>query len=112
MAIPVLGRSPDALPALLYFVTAYAVAQLAALGVVTELRGRTDLDDYRGLAAQHPWLATALTLSFLSFVGIPPLAGFGGKLLLFTADHRRRLRLARRRSPSPTPSSRSTTTCV
>lgn len=85
MAIPVLGRSPDAIPALLYFVTAYAVAQLAALGVITELRGRTDLDDYRGLAAEHPWLAAALTLSFLSFVGIPPLAGFGGKLLLLTA---------------------------
>lgn len=85
MAIPVLGRSADAIPALLFFVTAYAVAQLAAFGVVTVLRGRTDIADYRGLAARRPWLAAALVLSLLSFVGIPPLAGFGGKLLLFTA---------------------------
>jgi NADH-quinone oxidoreductase subunit N len=85
MAIPVLGHSPDALPALLVFVTAYAVAQLAAFGVVVQLRGRTDLSDYRGLGTAHPWLAAALTISLLSFVGIPPLAGFGGKLLLFTA---------------------------
>ncbi|MEO7556881.1 MAG: NADH-quinone oxidoreductase subunit N [Acidimicrobiales bacterium] len=85
MAIPVLGRSDHALPALLYFVTAYAVAQLAAFAVITELRGRTDLEDYRGLAARRPWLAAALAIALLSFVGIPPLAGFTGKLLLFTA---------------------------
>ncbi|MDQ6725801.1 MAG: NADH-quinone oxidoreductase subunit N [Actinomycetota bacterium] len=85
MAIPVLGRSPDALPALLFFVTAYAAAQLAAFGVVTELRGRTALEDYRGLAGRRPLLAVALGLALLSFVGIPPLGGFTGKLLLFTA---------------------------
>lgn len=85
VAIPVLGRTEHALDALLVFLTAYAAAQLAAFAVVTELRGRTRLDDYRGLARHHPWLATGLVLSMLSFVGIPPLAGFGGKLLLFTA---------------------------
>ena len=85
MAIPALGRSPDAVPALVFFVTAYAAAQLAAFGVVTELRGRTSLSDYRGLAAQRPLAAAALVLALLSFVGIPPLAGFAGKLLLFTA---------------------------
>lgn len=85
MAIPVLGRTAHALPALLFFVTAYAAAQLAAFAVVAELRGRTDLADYRGLAGRRPWLGVALTLAFLSFVGIPPLAGFTGKLLLFSA---------------------------
>jgi len=85
MAIPVLGRSPDALPALLFFVTAYAAAQLAVFGVVTELRGRTALADYRGLAGRRPLLAVAFGLALLSFVGIPPLGGFTGKLLLFTA---------------------------
>jgi len=85
MAIPVLGRSSQALPALLFFVTAYAAAQMAAFGVVVELRGRTSLDDYRGLAHRRPWLAATLIVALLSFVGVPPLAGFGGKLLLFTA---------------------------
>jgi len=85
MAVPVLGRSADAVPALVFFVATYAVGQLAALAVVTHLRGRTALADYRGLASRRPWLAVALTLAMLSFVGIPPLAGFAGKLLLFTS---------------------------
>ena len=83
MAITVLGLDPYALPALLFFLASYAVANLAAFGVVTQLRGRTNLDDYRGLAIAHPLLAAALILSFLSLVGIPPLAGFVGKLALF-----------------------------
>ena len=83
MAVAVLGLDPYALPALLFFLASYAVANLAAFGVVTQLRGRTNLADYRGLATAHPLLAAALILSFLSLVGIPPLAGFVGKLALF-----------------------------
>ena len=64
---------------------AYALANLAAFGVVVTLRGRAAREDYRGLAARHPWLALALVVSFLSFVGIPPLAGFAAKLALFGA---------------------------
>ena len=78
-----MGLDPYALPALLFFLASYAVANLAAFGVVTQLRGRTNLADYRGLATAHPLLAAALILSFLSLVGIPPLAGFVGKLALF-----------------------------
>lgn len=85
MAVPVVGRSDQALPALVFFVAAYAAAQVAAFGVVVELRGRTDLGDYRGLARRRPLIATALVLALLSLVGVPPLAGFAGKLLLFTA---------------------------
>lgn len=85
VAVPVVGRSDQALPALIVFLVAYAVAQLAAFGVVTELRGRTALGDYRGLAASRPLLAAALVVAFLSLIGVPPLIGFGGKLLLFTA---------------------------
>jgi len=35
--------------------------------------------------ARRPLLAAALVVSFLSFVGIPPLAGFAAKLALFGA---------------------------
>ncbi len=85
MAVVALGRSPLAVPALLYFLAAYALGTLAAFGVVVALRGRTDRARYAGLATAHPWLALALVLSFLSFVGIPPLAGFAAKLALFGA---------------------------
>jgi len=83
MAVVGLGRSDLAVPALLFFLLAYAVANLAAFGVVVELRGRADLDGYRGLGRSHPLLGASLLVAFLSFVGIPPLAGFGAKLALF-----------------------------
>jgi NADH-quinone oxidoreductase subunit N len=40
---------------------------------------------YAGLARTRPALAGALAVAFLSFVGIPPLAGFPAKLTLFGA---------------------------
>ena len=85
MAVVALGRSSLAIPALLYFLVAYALATVVAFGVVVALRGEADRTHYAGLAKAHPWLAFALLVSFLSFIGIPPLVGFGAKLTLFTA---------------------------
>ena len=83
MAIVALGASNLAVPALLFFLLAYMLGNLAAFGVVVELRGRTALADYAGLARVRPGLTGALAISFLSFIGVPPLAGFFAKLLLF-----------------------------
>lgn len=85
LAITALGRSDLAVPSLLFFLLAYVVANVAAFGVVVELRGRTERSAYAGLARAHPWLAGTLAVSFLSFIGIPPLAGFFAKLVLFGA---------------------------
>ena len=85
MAVVALGRSGLALPSLLYFLVAYALATLAAFGVVVELRGQADRARYVGLGRAHPWLALALALGLLSVVGIPPLAGFAAKVALFGA---------------------------
>ena len=85
MAVVALGRSDLALPSLLYFLVAYALATLAAFGAVVELRGLADRARYAGLASRQPWVALALVVSLLSFVGIPPLAGFAAKLALFGA---------------------------
>ncbi|MEI7035621.1 NADH-quinone oxidoreductase subunit N [Fulvimonas yonginensis] len=85
MAVTVIGASGQAMPALLFFLAGYAAANLTAFAVVVQLRGRTELADYSGLAHHRPLLAAGLTLSLLSLVGIPPLAGFVGKLTLFLA---------------------------
>lgn len=85
MAVVALGRSELALPALLYFLVAYVLGNLAAFGVVVELRGQAARGRYAGLATAHPLLAAALVVSFLSFIGVPPLAGFPAKLALFGA---------------------------
>jgi len=85
MAIVVIGITPKALPALLMFLTGYAVGTLAAFAVVTYLRGRTNIEDYAGLAKTKPWASLVLIIALLSLVGIPPFAGFVGKLTLFIA---------------------------
>ncbi|MFB9866276.1 NADH-quinone oxidoreductase subunit N [Vreelandella sulfidaeris] len=84
MAIVVMGTSDQALPALVFFLASYAIANLAAFAVVTYLRGRTALESYQGLARQAPIATTILIASLLSLVGIPPLIGFFGKLMLFS----------------------------
>jgi NADH-quinone oxidoreductase subunit N len=85
MAIVAVGRSDIAVSALIFFLAGYAIANTAAFAVVTQLRGRTHLDDYRGVASVRPVLAAVLVVALLSLVGIPPLAGFVGKLTLFAA---------------------------
>lgn len=85
LAVVALQRSELAVPALVYFLLAYVLANVAAFGVVVELRGRTDRVSYAGLAQAHPLLAAALTAALLSFIGVPPLAGFAAKLVLFGA---------------------------
>ena len=83
MAVVVVGAGGEALAALLVFLAGYAAANLAAFAVVVHWRGRTALQDYGGIAALQPLPAVALILALLSLVGVPPLIGFFGKLLLF-----------------------------
>ena len=85
LAIVAVGRSDLAVPSLLYFLIAYVLANVAAFGVVVQLRGRTERLAYRGLARARPILAATLAITFLSFIGVPPLAGFAAKLSLFAA---------------------------
>lgn len=83
MAIAAMPTSPDARTSLLLFLATYAIANLAAFAVVIELRGRTTLKDYAGLARSAPGPALVLILALLSLVGIPPLIGFFGKFMLY-----------------------------
>ena len=44
-----------------------------------------NISDLAGIAAKRPWIAIVLTMVFFSLTGIPPLAGFFGKLYVFQA---------------------------
>jgi NADH-quinone oxidoreductase subunit N len=85
MAVAVSTRSGTALRALLFYLAAYAVTNLAAFAVVAELPHARTIASYRGLAARHPGLAAVLLVSLLGLVGTPPTAVFLGKLQVFTA---------------------------
>lgn len=78
----------EALGALLFYLTVYTVTNIAfwlVLVTVGKARGSTHLDAFNGLAQSSPPLALALLVALFSLAGVPPLAGFVGKLYLFRA---------------------------
>ncbi|NPV55874.1 MAG: NADH-quinone oxidoreductase subunit N [Anaerolineae bacterium] len=80
--------SVDGANAIMYYLMAYLVTNLAAFGVVevaSRSLGSDQLADYRGLGRRSPGLGVALLLVLLSLGGIPPFAGFFGKFLVFAA---------------------------
>ncbi|QLG26445.1 Na+/H+ antiporter subunit D [Halorarum halophilum] len=54
-----------------------------ASGTIYSAVGTTDFEDLGGLASRTPLLAASFLLGGLSLVGVPPLIGFFGKLLVF-----------------------------
>jgi proton-translocating NADH-quinone oxidoreductase chain N len=88
MGVAAIPGSDQGLPALVYYAIAYAATNLAAFAVVLAVqreRRSVDLDAFAGLGRRHPWWTAALILAFLSLLGLPPLAGFVGKLEVFRA---------------------------
>ena len=72
--------------AVAYYVLAYVFANLGVFAVIWAVSARgEELGHYAGLARRHPVLAWSLVVHFLSLIGIPPLAGFFGKLYLLSA---------------------------
>jgi NADH-quinone oxidoreductase subunit N len=72
---------------LIYLIT-YLFMNLGAFLIVIEIYNRTgsfDMKDYRGLYRRSPFLTIAMTVFMLSLMGIPPFAGFFGKLYVFGA---------------------------
>jgi NADH-quinone oxidoreductase subunit N len=77
------------LEAVLFYLTVYYVMNLGAFWIVmlvTNATGREDMEAYRGLAWRGGALpALALGVFLFSLAGLPPLAGFVGKFLVFKA---------------------------
>ncbi len=71
-----------------YFILIYIFSNLAAFGVAAAIAAkanRENIDDYKGLYQSNPFLSWVLALALFSLGGIPPTAGFFGKLFLLTA---------------------------
>ncbi len=95
LGVVVIGRADLAVPALVVFAAAYAAMNLGAFAVVAQARlgtesGRTgrypvSLRDLSGLGRAAPWAGAGMVVFLISLVGVPPLGGFVGKLLLFGA---------------------------
>jgi NADH-quinone oxidoreductase subunit N len=72
---------------LIYLIT-YLFMNLGAFFIVIEIFNRTDsfdLENYKGIRRRSPFLSYAMAVFMFSLMGIPPLAGFWGKLYVFAA---------------------------
>ncbi|MDJ0960502.1 MAG: NADH-quinone oxidoreductase subunit N [Acidimicrobiia bacterium] len=84
------GASPaqleDAFFATVTYLLIYAFMNLGAFAVVIAVRNRlvtAEMDAWGGLYNYAPGLATMLAIFFLSLAGVPPLAGWFAKLVMF-----------------------------
>jgi len=72
-----------------FYLAAYAVGTLGVFTALSYLGGseekRNTFDDFKGLAKKRPYSAAAISIFLLSMAGIPPTAGFMGKLYIITS---------------------------
>jgi NADH-quinone oxidoreductase subunit N len=76
------------LEAVLFYLVVYLFMNLGAFGVVIaviEAGGSEDIQSYRGLGRKEPLVCIAMAIFLFSLIGIPPFAGFAGKVYLFAA---------------------------
>ncbi len=89
LALAVLAAGNLGMRAAIWYLTAYTLMNAGAFAVLTLLSDRNDhgddLERFAGLARSRPYLAAAMTVFLLSLAGIPLLAGFVGKILVFSA---------------------------
>ncbi len=86
--IGVAAGSPLGGAAVLYYLMAYLVTNLAAFGILALVEksvGSDEISAIAGLSRRSPGLAFGMLAAMLSLGGIPPFAGFLAKLLVFAA---------------------------
>ncbi len=88
LLIGVSGISALGVTSVVYFIMIYVFSNLAAFGVISVISaftGKENIQDFKGLYASNPALALVMAIALFSLAGIPPTAGFFGKLFLLTA---------------------------
>jgi NADH-quinone oxidoreductase subunit N len=86
---PASGQGPmsDGIASLLFYITVYGVMNLGAFALLAAFgrggRSVETLDDLAGLATHAPWPCLAFAVCVLSLMGLPPTAGFLGKVYIF-----------------------------
>jgi NADH-quinone oxidoreductase subunit N len=88
MLMGVVVLSDKGLAAVLIYFVVYLFMNLGAFYVVMLVANKTgseDIDSYKGLGYRAPLIGVAMVIFFISLTGLPPTAGFIGKLFLFVA---------------------------
>ena len=86
MAVAVLNDTGVA--AILIYFFMYMIMNLGAflvVQVVADKSGSEDIETFSGLGYRSPLLGVVMTIFLISLTGLPPTAGFIGKLYVFTS---------------------------
>lgn len=87
--IGIAAGTAEGVRGVLIYIAIYVVMTLGAFAVILCMRqqGRAmeEIGHLAGLSRAHPLMALAMTIFMFSMAGIPPLAGFFGKLYVFLA---------------------------
>ncbi|MBN2496639.1 MAG: NADH-quinone oxidoreductase subunit N [Deltaproteobacteria bacterium] len=84
----VVAGGQDGFESVALYMTVYLFMNIGAFAVVSAVdrsAGSEDIRQYSGLGSRSPWLALLLAIFLFSLTGLPPTAGFIGKLYLFAA---------------------------
>lgn len=85
--IGIIAANTDGVASMMNYLMIYAFMNMGAFAVVIMLRTEgfkgDNIIDYEGLAKTHPFLAALMLIFMFSLTGIPPTAGFIGKLYVF-----------------------------
>lgn len=91
-AVAMLAISPegarDAVTAVAFYLATYLFMNLGAFGIVAFLRNRLkseEISAYAGLIRVNPGVVVAMAVVLVSLIGLPPLAGFVAKFLVFSS---------------------------
>jgi len=91
-AVALLGVDPDgcrrAVTAIAFYLATYLFMNLAAFAIVAVLRNRLrseEIASYAGLVRTSPGIVVATAAVLVSLIGLPPLAGFVSKFLVFSS---------------------------
>ena len=78
--------SNEGISAIMIYFMMYLFMNLGAFYVVmliAQKTGSEDIDDYKGLAYRSPFISVVMVIFLIALTGLPPTAGFIGKLYIF-----------------------------
>ena len=80
--------SNSAIKAILFYIVIYMFMNLGAFFYaifISNKLGVENVDEYKGLGYKSPLMASIMVIFLISLTGLPPTAGFIGKVYLFSA---------------------------
>ncbi|WP_047444917.1 NADH-quinone oxidoreductase subunit N [Alistipes sp. ZOR0009] len=86
--VGIAGASQTGIDTAVYFIIIYLFSNIALFGIIgaiADKTGKEDIESYRGLFKTNPFYTLIFAIALFSLAGVPPTAGFFGKLFLLTS---------------------------